>query len=149
MKATSHLIKLFAGALAIAGVAGAGTAHANPSNVTYLVTVSTSFGTSFTDCFSFDKVGTLTVGGYGPLTYTFQSRDMNKKKFQSVSPIASALAAGFSIEFNGVSLGHTTVGYLLANGNDEFGDSYIVSGPPVASCAAAARLPNSQYRPAS
>lgn len=135
-------------ALLATALAGAGPAHANPKGLGYDVIVTTNFGTTFEDCFTFSRNGTLTVGGYGPVAYTFQNRGDNQKKFQAVSSLATAESStGFSIQFNGYALGRIPAGYLTANGSDEFGDSYTVQGPPSETCAPAAPVAgHSPYR---
>lgn len=124
-------------AIALATIALAPVAAiANPAGATYQVTVATSFGSKFTDCFSFDSAGTLTVAGYGPLSYTLEARGRSQSKFQALSSLATASSVGFTIQFNGLALGNTTEGYLKVSGSDEAGDTYQVRGAPNASCTA-------------
>ena len=133
---------------AVLGTAVSATqAAANPAHASYLVTVVTSFGTKFADCFSFDGAGNLTVGGYGTLTYGQGAKGADKGSFSSVSPIAVAESVGFAITFAGYAFGPASSGYLKAIGNDEQGDTYSLRGATVSSCTASAAT-RASYRPA-
>lgn len=135
---------IFASALIAGGVAATSQASAAP--VSYTVQVTTSFGTKFTDCFSFSK-GILTVAGYGTLVYA-AAPTVPKQFYSAVSPIVSAQAAGFAIDFAGFKKGTLRAGSVHAVGNDEMGDSYLVNGVS-STCGGVAPTGNgAQYRPA-
>ncbi len=125
-------------------VAGAAHASQNPPNlkqaITFSVKVKTSFGTTFTDCFSFNGAGQLVIAGLSstPLTYETDGLGASGNKFGAVTPLALAESLGEAFEFHGLGLGKGTqnVGYIHASGLDENGDQYVVNGPAVASCTA-------------
>ena len=144
---SKKLAALGAAVMLLGTAASVGTASANPANASYLVTVVTSFGTKFADCFTFDGAGNLTVGGYGTLTYGQGAKGAAKGVFSSVSPLAVAESVGFSITFAGYAFGPASSGYLKAIGNDEQGDTYSLRGPTSSSCAAASAT-RASYRPA-
>ncbi len=129
-----------AGMAAAAVALFTGTAQANLKKpVTYQVTVKTSFGTKFSDCFSFDGASTLTVAGYGTLTYVPKLFGRSSTTFGSVAQLATAQSVGFALQFNGTALGGGTQGYAHLTGNDELGDSYIVNGSAVSSCSSSSK----------
>ena len=121
---------LCAGAMT-AGLAGSALAAAPV--FTYDVTVKTSFGTKFKDCFVFQG-GNLQVGGYGMLTYA-AAPTVTKFYYTAVSPIASAQQAGFAIAFAGYKKGTQMDGIIRAVGSDEMKDSYTVEGKAVPACS--------------
>ena len=117
------------------GLAPANTTPAPaPDDVTgntYHVTVVSSFGTMFTDCFRFDvpAPGILTIDGLGfPIPYKLGQLDAVGTQFKAVSPSAS----GFGIEFHGAE----TTALSLLNGEavSEFGDTFVLSGPLTSPC---------------
>lgn len=134
------------GLAAAAALLLANTAEANVKNAATLqVTVKTSFGTKFTDCWSFGGETQNSAGGYSgtlttasglTLTYATENFGTSLTRFTAVSPLAVASQLGFGIEFNGTVLGNGSNGYASISGNDEAGDSYIISGPVVTSCGA-------------
>jgi hypothetical protein len=98
---------------------------------TYHVTVVSSFGTTFTDCFHFDvpAAGMLSIDGLGfPIPYKHGQLDAIGTQFKAVSPSAS----GFGIEFHGAE----TTALSLLNGEavSEFGDTFVLSGPLTSPC---------------
>src|SRR5215469_15552935 len=122
--------KRFLGSLAIAvGLAFviSGVVHAQrqavpagPSNTIYQVTVVSSFGTTFTDCFRFDTpgMGDLTSDALGPaITYRHGQLDSNSERFKAVSRFGQPL----SIMFFGEAV-------------NEFGDTFVFSGTSNATC---------------
>ncbi len=118
-----------------------GTAQAASFPITYAVNVKTNFGTKFTDCFSFDGAGNLTVAGLGVLTYRLKNFNTQMSQFGAVLPVATAATIGFEIEFNGALSDKSAT----ITGNDEIGDSYIVTGRP-ASCSSSAKSGGASYR---
>ena len=124
--------KRFLGSLAVAVglvfvINGVGLVHAQrqaapagPSNTIYQVTVVSSFGTTFTDCFRFDTpgMGDLTIDGLGPaITYRHGQLDSNSERFKAVSRFGQPL----SIMFFGEAV-------------NEFGDTFVFSGTSNATC---------------
>jgi len=124
--------KRFLGSLAVAVglvfvINGVGLVHAQrqaapagPSNTIYQVTVVSSFGTTFTDCFRFDTpgMGDLTSDALGPaITYRHGQLDSNSERFKAVSRFGQPL----SIMFFGEAV-------------NEFGDTFVFSGTSNATC---------------
>ena len=137
------LTTLFCAGAMLTGLAGAASAAA--PIYTYDVTVKTSFGTKFKDCFVFQG-GNLQVGGYGMLTYA-AAPTITKFYYTAVSPIASAQQAGFAIAFAGFKKGTQMDGTIRAVGSDEMKDSYTVEGKTVAACPGVpAGAPGTAYR---
>ena len=124
------LTNLFCAGAMLTGLASAASAAAPV--YTYDVTVKTSFGTKFKDCFVFQD-HSLQVGGYGMLVFT-AAPTITKFYYTAVSPIASAQQAGMAIAFAGFKKGTQTDGTLHAVGSDELKDSYTVEGKAVAAC---------------
>ncbi len=119
----------------------------HPKNYTYLVTVHTSFGTKFQDCFVFSKT-VLTIGGLGTLSYT-ASPMMPKKYYTAVTSLAEATKLGATFAFAGFKKGTAESGELYAVGADEFHDSYRVTGTAVPACPTsdASSKPGANYLP--
>ena len=137
---------LIAGAALLASVA-AQASTLKP--ITYQVTVRSSFGTKFSDCFAFDGAGNLTVAGLpAPLVYQNDGLNTAPNRFGAVLPLAGATTLGFAIEFHGIGLGNGTQGqgYIQAAGVSDQGSSFIVKGPAVSSCAAKVRTGGGAYR---
>ncbi len=121
-------------------------AQAQAKTFIYNVTVKTSFGTKFADCFTFEK-GVLTVTGLGQFEYTAAPMDP-KHFYTAVESVAQAEATGFGIGFAGFKLGTDARGELHAVGADEFHDSYIVKGVIASSCSGdAVSKAGVNYRP--
>lgn len=127
----STIKALGCGLAAAAALLGATAAQATPFPISYNVNVRTSFGTKFADCFTFDGAGNLTVAGLpGPLTYVPGALGQNTAQFGAVSTLATAQGLGFEITFSG-KINKATARIF---GNDEQGDSYIVTGTVTSSC---------------
>jgi hypothetical protein len=109
-------------------------ARADVTGNTYHVTVVSSFGTMFTDCFRFDNPGPgmLNIDGLGfPITYVHGQLDAVGTRFKSVSTSGQPL----SIAFNGEEL--TALTLLNGEAVNEFGDSFVFSGPLDPACVPA------------
>ena len=106
-------------------------APADVTGNTYHVTVVSSFGTTFTDCFRFDNPGPgmLNIDQLGfPVTYVHGQLDAVGTRFKSVSTSGQPL----SIAFNGEEL--TALTLLNGEAVNEFGDSFVFSGPQELPC---------------
>jgi hypothetical protein len=130
------------------GVLMVGAAHAAdvqpPKGITYRADVKTSFGTRFQDCFRFGNDGILTIDGLGTLAFSFMDQGRARRQWQAVTKLRSA---AFSIGLSGVAFGDARRGFLAADGVSEYGDTYLVQGVPVATCARTARnAGDSPYR---
>jgi hypothetical protein len=104
---------------------------AGPSNTIYQVSVVSSFGTNFTDCFRFDTpgMGDLTIDGLGqPITYRHGQLDANSERFKAVSRSGQAL----SIMFFGEAV--DALNQLNGEAVNEFGDTFVFTGMSNASC---------------
>ena len=113
----------------------------------YDVTVKTSFGTKFKDCFTFEK-GNLTVAQLGTLKYK-AAPTITKFYYTAVITPADANAIGFTIAFAGFKKGTSTDGELHAVGDNSNRDSYTVNGMAVAACSTSASgKQGSNYIPA-
>jgi hypothetical protein len=138
-----HKFKAIGCGLAAAGaLLFVSTAQATTFPVSYAVNVKTSFGTKFTDCFTFDGAGNLTVAGLGVLTYQLKNFNTQTSQFGAVAPIATATGVGFEITFAGALSDKSASIY----GNDEQGDSYIVTGPASTTCSGTASTGGGSYR---
>src|SRR5215472_15642036 len=109
-------------------------AQADVTGNTYHVTVVSSFGTTFTDCFRFDNPGPgmLNIDQLGfPVTYVHGQLDAVGTRFKSVSTSGQPL----SIAFNGEELS----GLTLLNGEavSEAGNSFVFSGQLDMACVPA------------
>ncbi len=124
-----------------------GTASANPTGVTYLAAVKTSFGTKFKDCYAFDSSNTLTVTGLGALEYQLLGFGSGPGRFEAVAPISLATQFGFAISFSGYAFGNADHGALHAVGINQAGDTYEIHGYPVTTCTVNASIPGSLYQP--
>jgi hypothetical protein len=133
MKTSKRSLMSLAVAVGLALVVnGGGVVHAQrqalpagPSNTTYQVTVVSSFGTTFTDCFRFDTpgMGDLTIDGLGqPITYRHGQLDANSERFKAVSRSGQAL----SIMFFGEAV--DALNQLNGEAVNEFGDTFVFTG---------------------
>src|SRR5262245_31404002 len=102
--------------------------YANPTGRTFRVTVKSSFGTTFTDCFRFDLTGagTLTIDLlFQTLTYRHGQLDDPDafSRFKAVSRFLQPL----SIMYFGEEIQALEV--LTGEAVNEFGDTFVFSGP--------------------
>jgi hypothetical protein len=111
--------------------------NATPADVTgktFNVTVVSSFGTTFTDCFRFDSpaAGDLTIDGLGQtVTYGHGQLDAVGTRFKAVSRFGQPLSIMF--------YGEETTALTLLNGEavSEAGATFVYSGPQAMPCVAA------------
>ncbi len=123
--------KIFTGTLLAGSMGFATQAMAKP--FIYDVTVKTSFGTTFKDCFTFDG-GNLTVASLGTLKYK-AAPTITKFYYTATITLADANAIGFTIAFAGFHKGNSTDGSLHAVGDNSYRDSYKVEGTAVSACS--------------
>ena len=97
----------------------------------FRVTVKSSFGTTFTDCFRFDfpQPGALTIDGFGTITYRHGQLDEVATSFKAVS---RRLFSPFSIMFYGEEI--EALDQMTGQAVNEFGDTFVFSGLEVPSC---------------
>lgn len=112
----------------VAGFAPISDAHADPTGNTFRVTVKTSFGTTFTDCYRFDVpvAGSLTIDLLSQvLTYRHGQLDEAdaRSRFKAVSRFGQPL----SIMFYGEEI--EALEQLTGEAVSEFGDTFVFSGP--------------------
>ena len=125
--------KIIAGVL-LAGSMGAATqAMAKP--FIYDVTVTTSFGTKFKDCFTFEG-GNLTVASLGTLKYK-AAPTITKFYYTAVITLADANSIGYTIAFAGFHKGTSSDGSLHAVGDNSYRNSYKIEGTAVSACGTA------------
>src|SRR5262245_18796378 len=114
------------------GLASTVTTRAEVTGRIFRVTVKSSFGTTFSDCFRFDVPGTglLTIDGLGEvITYRHGQLDLVTTSFKAVSQFGQPLSIMFfGEEVEGLE-------QLNAEAVNAFGDTFVFSGPEVASCA--------------
>ena len=114
------------------GIAPISSIYAEVPFHIFRVTVKSSFGTTFTDCFRFDvpAPGALTIDGFpfGPVTYRVGQLNQDVFRFKAVSRSSQP----FSIMW----FGEEVEGLEQLNGEavSEFGDTFVFSGPEVPSC---------------
>jgi hypothetical protein len=113
------------------GIAPIRSIYAQVTGHIFRVTVKSSFGTTFTDCFRFDfpALGALTIDGLGPpITYRHGQLDQDIYRFKAVSRFLQPLSIMF--------FGEEVEGLEQLNGEavNEFGDTFVFSGPEVPSC---------------
>jgi hypothetical protein len=113
------------------GFAPISSIYAEVTGRIFRVTVKSSFGTTFTDCFRFDipALGALTIDGLGPpITYRHGQLDQDVFRFKAVSRSGQLLSIMF--------FGEEVEGLEQLNGEavNEFGDTFVFSGPEVPSC---------------
>lgn len=104
----------------------------------YSVHVFTSFGTNFSDCYTFAANGTLLVALFGPLTYRSDELNAAKGTWQATSK------GDFVLSFHG-TFGGVSAQTLDANGVSSEGDTYIVQGVAAAQCTTP-KVAGSRYR---
>jgi hypothetical protein len=112
-----------------------GSTYADVTGNTYHVTVVSSFGTTFTDCFRFDNpgAGDLTIDLLlQTITYRRGQLDAVGTRFKSVSRSGQPL----SITFYGEEL--TALTQLNGEAVNEFGDTFVFSGSLTAACVPSA-----------
>lgn len=123
-------LAVFMGTLVYVGMAP--KLIAEPDNTTYQVTVVSSFGTVFTDCYRFDTPasGSLRIDALGQ-TITFRHGQLNTvgQRFKAVSRSGQPLAIMF--------MGEAVVALSQLNGEavNEFGDTFVFTGFVNASCS--------------
>ena len=121
----------------------AAVAH-SPDGHIYNVNVFSSFGTQFNDCLVFDqRSGTLSIAGYGKAIYRHDELNTQPEAWQATSPNGSL----FILSFHG-TVGGSGGQTIVANGLNEFGDTFILQGVIAErGCApAATRLRGSPYK---
>jgi hypothetical protein len=102
------------------------SAYAQVTGKTFRVTVKSSFGTTFTDCFRFDfsNPGDLTINLlFQTITYRHGQLDTVDTRFKAVSRSGQPL----SIMFYGEEI--EALEQLTGEGVSEFGDTFVFSGP--------------------
>ena len=111
-----------------------------PDHMTFQVTVKSSFGTTFTDCFRFDFSGPRNrIDGLGQtITYSHGQLDSVAQRFKAVSRRGQPL----SIMFFGEVL--DLLQQLTGEAVNEFGDTFVFSGSVNAACPATP-LPANPY----
>jgi hypothetical protein len=112
----------------VAGLAPISDAHADPTGMTFRVTVKSSFGTTFTDCYRFDfpNPGDLRIDLLvQTLTYRHGQLDEAdaRSRFKSVSRSGQPL----SIMFFGEEI--EALEQLTGEAVNELGDTFVFSGP--------------------
>src|SRR5215510_4786168 len=117
------LFSFAAFALALAPIS---TTYAQVTEKTFRVTVKSSFGTTFTDCFRFDfpGAGDLTIDLlFQVITYRHGQLDTVDTRFKAVSRSGEPLA----IMFFGEEI--EALEQLTGEVVNEFGDTFVFSGP--------------------
>jgi len=120
----------------VLGFAPISSIYAQVTGHIFRVTVKSSFGTTFTDCFRFDvpAPGALTIDGFpfGPVTYRHGQLDQDVFRFKAVSLNDFRSLQPISIMW----FGEEVEGLEQLNGEavNEFGDTFVFSGPEVPSC---------------
>jgi len=117
------------------GFAPISSLYAGVSGHIYGVTVKSSFGTTFTDCFRFDspQPGFLSIDGLGPaIRYSHGQLDplppLIPASFKAVSLFGQPLSIMlFGEEVEGLER-------LSGEGVNEFGDTFVFSGLEVPAC---------------
>ena len=117
-------------ALALA-LAPLSSTYAQVTGKTFRVTVKSSFGTTFTDCYRFDVpvAGSLTIDLLGQvITYRHGQLDTVDTRFKAVSRFLQPL----SIMFYGEEI--EALEQLTGEAVSEFGDTFVFSGPETQLC---------------
>jgi hypothetical protein len=108
------------------GLSLTSSAYAQVTGKTFRVTVKSSFGTTFTDCYRFDSpgAGDLTIDElFQVLTYRHGQLNTVDTRFKAVSRSAEPLA----IMFFGEEI--EALEQLTGEAVNEFGDTFVFSGP--------------------
>src|SRR5215831_3037320 len=108
--------------------------YAEVTGKTFRVTVKSSFGATFTDCFRFDapNPGDLTIDQlFQTITYRHGQLDTVDTRFKAVSRSGQPLA----IMFYGEEI--DALAQLTGEAVSEFGDTFVFSGPETSPCVAA------------
>lgn len=115
----------------VLGLAPFSQTNAQVTGKTFGVTVKSSFGTTFTDCFRFDnpQPGQLTIDTLGQ-TVTYRHGQLNQvaTRFKAVSQFAQPL----SIMFYGEEI--EALEQLNGEAVSEFGDTFVFSGREERTC---------------
>jgi len=102
--------------------------YANPTGRTFRVTVKSSFGTTFTDCFRFDVpgAGDLTIDLLGQVI-TYRHGQLDDPDASSRFKAVSRFLQPLSIMFFGEEI--QALEQLTGEAVNEFGDTFVFSGP--------------------
>jgi hypothetical protein len=114
-------------------LAPGGSTYAEVTGRTFHVTVKSSFGTTFGDCFRFDApgAGDLSIDGLGQtLTYRHGQLDAVDTRFKAVTRSGQA----FSIMFYGDEV--DALEQLTGEAVSTLGDTFVFSGQETMSCVA-------------
>src|SRR5215469_2240526 len=118
-------------AILILGLAPFSQTHAQVTGKTFKITVKSSFGTTFTDCFRFDNPdpGQLTIDLlFQTITYRHGQLDKVKTRFKAVSLFAQSL----SIMYYGEEI--EALKQLNGEAVSEFGDTFEFTGHEERNC---------------
>jgi hypothetical protein len=120
-------------------------ANASAGTYVYDVTVTTSFGTQFNDCFTF-KGARLFIAGLSNLPLiTAAAPTKPHVYYTSVATLPLISQLGTNYAFSGVKTGDSQSGTLTAVGSSSNRDSYTVAGTAVSSCSTQARSRNNNW----
>jgi hypothetical protein len=110
------------------GLAPLSNTYANPTGFTFRVTVKSSFGTTFTDCYRFDRPnpGDLTIDLLGQ-TITYRHGQLDDPDAFSRFKAVSRFLQPLSIMFFGEEI--QALEQLTGEAVNEFGDTFVFSGP--------------------
>jgi hypothetical protein len=110
------------------GLAPLSNTYANPTGRTFRVTVKTSFGTTFTDCYRFDvpNPGDLTIDLLFQ-TLTYRHGQLDEADVQSRFKAVSRFGQPLAIMFFGEEI--QALEQLTAEAVSELGDTFVFSGP--------------------
>jgi len=100
--------------------------YANPTDRTFRVTVKSSFGTTFTDCYRFDLDGNLTIDLLFQ-TLTYRHGQLDEADVQSRFKAVSRFGQPLAIMFFGEEI--QALEQLTGEAVSEFGDTFVFSGP--------------------
>ena len=128
----------------VLGLAVNSGTHAQVTGRIFRVTVRSSFGTTFTDCFRFDfpSTGDLTIDRlFQTVTSRHGQLDDVDRRFKAVSRFGQPL----SIMFYGEELEALEV--LTGEAVNAFGDTFVFAGQETSSCVAASTSEDSSQTP--
>ena len=127
MKRVTALTVLSFVAFAV-GLALISNTYANPTERTFRVTVKSSFGTTFTDCYRFDvpNPGDLTIDLLFQ-TLTYRHGQLDEADVHSRFKAVSRSGQPFAIMFFGEEI--QALEQLTGEAVNEFGDTFVFSGP--------------------